>query len=193
MSTNNVITNNVMYDCLDMIESYDPELLTHSNRVAVFSVKIAACLKFERTEALLQGALLHDIGKTGLDKDILQRKGNLSPHDWHIIHCHPIKGLEILAGKGLDVEQLSGSVLFHHERWDGAGYFRIPGHQIPLEAQIVSLADAIEAMSSNRVYRKALTPDEILCEVEKGKGYQFNPELVSTLEDNNLLPQLMKF
>lgn len=152
----------------------------HALNVTVFSMHLArhlrpatACLT-----SLFWGSLLHDIGKIAVPQHILRKAGPLTAEEWQIVRTHPTVGFQMLEGVGLTREALN-VVLFHHERWDGNGYpLGLAGNVIPLEARICALADAFEAMTSDRPYRRALTYDEACAQVRQGTGTQFDPALV---------------
>ncbi|TDA67858.1 MAG: HD domain-containing protein [Clostridia bacterium] len=170
------------------MQEYDPTLLSHSLGVTNIAWQLASYLKVENGfQVLLQGALLHDIGKTLIDRAILQKPGPLSPAEQEIMKRHPVDGAQMLAEKGFSKE-LQVVVLYHHERWDGKGYLGLAGNDMPLNAQIVALADAIDAMSSDRPYREALPPLAVYDEIEKGAGSQFSSELVGRLAQAGFWP-----
>ncbi|MCR4427791.1 MAG: HD-GYP domain-containing protein [Caldiserica bacterium] len=127
---------------------------------------------------LLQYSLmLHDIGKIGVPGSILNKPGPLSEEEWKIVRLHPQIGAKILK-PFTSLKKIVPAVLHHHERWDGLGYpDGLKKTEIPFLARIVSLVDAIQAMRSDRPYRKTLSLNETLKEVEKGAGSQFDPEI----------------
>lgn len=124
--------------------------------------------------------MLHDIGKIGTPDSILQKPGPLKLDEWQVIEDHPKIGSQILE----KVQQLNAivpAVRHHHERFDGLGYPNgLSGKGIPLIARIIALADAYDAMVSDRTYRKALSADDALGEIKRCAGTQFDPELVDT-------------
>jgi diguanylate cyclase (GGDEF)-like protein len=131
-----------------------------------------------RADALALATRLHDIGKIGISGDILAKKGKLSPEELDAVHHHPEIGQHILE-EARQLQELISAILYHHEHWDGTGYpEQLEGKQIPLMARIVGIMDAYRAMRSDRPYRKALSVDDALAELEKGSGTQFDPRLV---------------
>ena len=148
--------------------------------VAQYSIKIARELGFseEQIEPLRQMCLLHDIGKIGLVPEILGKAGYPSKDEWQLVRKHPIIGDNIVRPLNLPPENRS-VIRNHHERFDGRGYpDGLMGSEIPLEARIVAVADAYDAMVSTRPYRKAVSSSRALVELEKNAGTQFDPELV---------------
>jgi putative nucleotidyltransferase with HDIG domain len=162
-----------------VLEAKDPSTRGHSDRVAEYSVKLAAemGLSKEKTELLREAALLHDIGKLGIH-DIILSKKVLTDEDWHAIHKHPEIGEEILRPVSLDPELLA-IVRGHHERYDGKGYpDGISGDKIDLLTAIVAVVDSYDAMVSNRAYKKDMTRREAIEQLKANKGSQFNPKVV---------------
>ena len=130
---------------------------------------------------LAQAALLHDVGKLGIDEAVLRKPGPLSAAEREQIRNHPDTGAEI-AVKALDEEQLSW-IRHHHERWDGAGYPNgVAGEAIPVGARLLALAEAWDSMTSSRVYGDALSAADALAECKRERGTQFAPEAVDALE-----------
>lgn len=126
-----------------------------------------------------RGALLHDIGKLAIPDSILLKPGKLTEEEWAIMRKHPEYAYQMLypiayLRPALDIPY------WHHERWDGKGYPRgLKGEEIPLSARIFAVVDAWDAMRSDRPYRKALSVEEALAEIEKGAGTQFDPKVVA--------------
>jgi HD-GYP domain-containing protein (c-di-GMP phosphodiesterase class II) len=122
-------------------------------------------------------ALLHDCGKIGVPDNILGKPGKLTDEEFEIIKTHTVHGGEILSSfKSL--EKVGEGALYHHERYDGKGYPEgRAGEDIPLIARMICVADSFDAMNSNRVYRKKLTPEMIREEIEKNRGKQFDPKI----------------
>ena len=126
------------------------------------------------------GALFHDIGKIGIPDAILLKPEPLTSKEFLVMQKHTIIGAEILGDSHLELMQLAESIaMSHHERWDGHGYpNKISGDDIPLVGRIVSVADAFDAMTSNRPYRRALEPNLVVEELMKGAGSQFDAIIV---------------
>ena len=165
------------------LDAEDPGTEGHSERVARLSEKLALSGGWNATRAvrLAQAALLHDVGKLGIDEDVLRKPGPLSSKELEQIRNHPDTGAE-LAVNALDEEQLSW-IRHHHERWDGAGYpTGLAGELIPAGARLLALAEAWDSMTSSRVYGDALDSAGALAECVRERGAQFAPEAVDALE-----------
>ena len=122
-------------------------------------------------------ALLHDIGKVGVDAKTLNKPDLLSPAEWEEIKKHPEIGYRI-ASNIPELSNVAKYILYHHERWDGKGYPRgLKGKKIPLLCRILALADAFDAMISTRPYRKTMNRKQALAEIKRNSGSQFDPEL----------------
>ena len=162
------------------IEARDPYTRGHSARVTKVAEAIALRLGWdeERLDLLKLGGPLHDVGKLGVSEEVLAKPGRLDEQELAQIREHPKLGARIL----LRVTALRGAlpyVLYHHERWDGGGYpTGRAGEQIPLEARVLAVADAFDAMTSDRPYSRALDLDEALAEVARCAGTQFDPAIV---------------
>ncbi|MBC7349447.1 MAG: HD-GYP domain-containing protein [Candidatus Aminicenantes bacterium] len=157
------------------------ESLGHSRFVAAYTLLLAQSAGVNSRRALLdieRGALLHDLGKVGIPEDILQKKGPLTEEEMEIIKYHPLIGFAMIE----EFSFLQGAaeiVLFHHERFDGTGYpFGLQGEEIPLSARLFSLADTIDAITSDRPYRRSRSFEQALEEVKVCSGTQFDPRLV---------------
>jgi diguanylate cyclase (GGDEF)-like protein len=151
----------------------------HSEAVSRYAGAIARELGLpaESIERVRFGGIVHDVGKIGVAEAVLRKPGWLSAEDWHEMRRHPEIGARILAGARLG--EVSEWVLAHHERPDGTGYpAGLAGTAIPLEARILAVADAFEAMTSHRVYRAALTPEQARSELVRGAGTQFDVRVV---------------
>ena len=143
-------------------------------------MRIAMKLGFDwkRLESFVFGALLHDIGKIGIRDEVLQKKGQLTPEEYQYVQQHPLIGVKILEGIDFFKDKIS-MIRNHHEHFDGSGYpDGLIGEVIPLEARIIAVADAFDAMTSLRPHRRAMPVDEVIEEMEKGKGKQFDPQIL---------------
>lgn len=165
------------------LEAKDPYTRGHSDRVRSIAEAIAKQMKLDDDfiEALSRSALLHDIGKIGLLDEVLLKKDKLNENDWEEIKKHPSNAMNIL--KPLDFLSIEKDIiLHHHERIDGNGYpDHLKGDEIPLGAKILAVADTFDAMNSNRPYRKQLSKEVIIQELEKNKGKQHDPQIVDAL------------
>ncbi len=169
----------VMEALANTIDAKDKYTNGHSIRVAQYSRMICEKMGLpkEKCENIYYMGLLHDIGKIGVPNEIINKPARLSDEEYEIIKTHPIIGYEILSKIKSKPELLKGA-RWHHERYDGKGYpDKISGEDIPLEARIIAIADAYDAMTSNRSYRKYLSQDVVRQEIEKNSGTQFDPEL----------------
>ena len=164
------------------LDSRDPYTLHHSENVAKYSVQIAEKMELSKDSCgiIRKGALLHDIGKIGIAEHILLKSGKLTDEEHEIIKRHPIIGHNMIKHVGnFHKNGVLDIVLYHHERYDGAGYPEgLKGNQIPLFARIVAVADTFDAMTSKRIYRDELNLEYTLNEIRKNKGSQFDPEIV---------------
>ena len=160
------------------IDAKDPYTKGHSTRVSQYSVLIAEELGWDpdRISDLRYAALLHDIGKIGVPDSILNNPKRLTEVEYSIIKSHTTMGSDILRDRTM-IRSAEDVARSHHERYDGRGYpMGLKGTDISEEARIVAIADAFDAMSSNRIYRKACDPEYIRHELEQGRGAQFDPE-----------------
>ena len=189
------IFNSRLYDDIDRsylqtvgalanaIEAKDPYTKGHSERVANLSVKIATALGLsgQEKEHLNFAALLHDVGKIGINRDILWKHCSLDECEEDEMRSHPDKGVQILAPIHFLKPALS-SIRHHHERFDGTGYpLGLKGGEIPFKARILSVADTWDAMLSDRPYRTALSVVEAKNELARHSGTQFDPDVVEAL------------
>ena len=128
------------------------------------------------------GALLHDVGKIAIPKEIINKQGKLEPDEWKIIKTHTLEGQKMLDQVGGFMREVGLIVRSHHERWDGGGYpDGLAGDQVPLEARIISCCDSWNAMRTDRAYRKALPHEKAVSELRSGAGSQFDPRIVDAL------------
>lgn len=156
------------------------ETKAHTERVVENSIKIGERLSLPLSvmDELILVAKLHDIGKIGINESILLKSDNLTEEEFGIIKSHTEKGYRIIKAAN-HLESVAKGVLTHHERWDGNGYpLKLKEEKIPLIARIVSVADAYDVMTTNRVYKNALSKDEAIRELKKNSGKQFDPNIV---------------
>ena len=167
----------------EAVDAKDHYTGKHSKMVSKYSILIAEKLNFteEEKNKLRIGSLLHDCGKIGIPDNIINKPDNLSDEEFETIKNHTILGTNIIKHI-TDDEKIIHCVRSHHERWDGLGYpDGLSGASIDLFARIVCIADVYHAMTSDRPYRKSLTKEQVIKEFIKGKGTQFDPELVDVV------------
>jgi diguanylate cyclase (GGDEF)-like protein len=161
------------------VDARDAATQDHSRNVAVLAVEVARELGLEdqRIRLIESAALMHDVGKIGVPDDILRKAGPLTDEERTRVSEHPALGERILSSTSQ--RQMLPWVRHHHERWDGSGYpDKLRAIEIPLEARILAVCDAYDAMVSNRPYRPALSMEEAAAELEAGMGTQFDPSVV---------------
>lgn len=151
----------------------------HTERVTKYAMDIGKEMGFdgETIEKLRMSSLLHDIGKIGTPKEILDKAGKLTEEEYKEINKHPLMGAEILRDLKQFTEIVEG-IKYHHEHWDGSGLFGLKGEQIPLLARVLSVADAFDAMTSDRPYRPRKSKEATILEMMKFSGIQFDPLIV---------------
>jgi putative nucleotidyltransferase with HDIG domain len=161
------------------IEARDPYTRGHSSRVTDLAEAVARRLGWseERIASLRVGGPLHDIGKLAVSDEVLCKEGRLDDDELAQIREHPKIGAKLLL-RVTALREAIPYVLYHHERWDGTGYpSGKRGEEIPVEARVLAIADAFDAMTSDRPYRSALSREEALAEVERCAGTQFDPKI----------------
>jgi putative nucleotidyltransferase with HDIG domain len=165
------------------IDAKDPYTCGHSDRVARLAVALARRMgcSAEELDTIYLSGLLHDIGKIGIDDNVLRKPGALTDEELEHIKTHPELGYKILNGvKQLD--KVLPVVLHHHEAWDGAGYpAGLKGQECPMLARIVAVADSIDAMSSDRPYRRGIPDEKLDAILREGAGRQWDPQVVNAV------------
>jgi len=164
------------------VDARDVYTGNHSQRVAQLAVRLAARLGLSREELELTqlAASLHDVGKLALPEDLLCKPEQLTEPEWATLRQHAQIGFRMLESLGVD--PVAKWVLHHHERWDGSGYpDSLAGTEIPVGARIIFVADAFDAMTSDRIYRRRRSRDEALAEILRCAGTQFDPSVVEAL------------
>ncbi len=165
------------------IDAKDTYTNGHSTRVAEYSAKLAKCMGLSETQQndIYMMGLLHDVGKIGVPDAIINKPSRLNQDEYMEIMNHPVMGARILKSITEFPKMVTGA-RWHHERYDGSGYpDGLSGEEIPLEARIIAVADAYDAMSSRRSYRDILAQDVIREELEKGSGTQFDPAVAAVM------------
>lgn len=155
--------------------------MAHSKGVSGICERIALKMTFdqETINRIKIAGLMHDIGKMGIDEKILNKAGTLSIDEWHEIKRHPEIGYRMLSTSN-EFSEMANVVLEHQERWDGQGYPKgLKGEEISLQARIIAIADAYDAMTSGRSYKKQFEKDEAIAEIRRGAGTQFDPHIAN--------------
>jgi putative nucleotidyltransferase with HDIG domain len=161
-----------------IIDAKDPSTSAHSERVGDLALRLGEAIGLGKRHVreLRWAGRLHDIGKIAVDDAILQKHTPLTAEEWEMMRRHPAVAAELLSALSF-TREVTPAVRYHHERADGDGYYRIPPDEIPLEASIVAIVDAFDAMTSNRPYRAAMSFDDALGRIEAEAGRQFDAEL----------------
>lgn len=171
----------------DAIAEVDGYTYMHCNRIKDYSMEVWKRLKLpkESLTNLRWGAYFHDVGKRVIPPEILNKQGKLTAEEWTIMKTHTTEGAKIMREHSVGwLKDTAFIVEQHHERYDGTGYpFGLKGDEIALEATIVSVVDAFDAMTTDRVYKKAYSVQEAVKELIAGKGTQFNPKVVDVFID----------
>jgi putative nucleotidyltransferase with HDIG domain len=168
----------------DVVEADDTYTGEHCKSVVRLALDVATDigLSADQMRNVEFGALLHDVGKIAVPKEIINKPGKLDEREWAIIKTHTIEGQKMLERVGGFMAEIGGIVRASHERWDGSGYpDGLSGDEIPIEARIVSACDAFNAMTTTRSYRKAVSVSDAVAEVERCAGTQFDPQVVAGL------------
>ena len=168
------------------MEARDQYTASHSWRVSDMSEEICRILGLpdEQAKAIHIAADLHDIGKIGIADHVLMREGPLGDDDWRLMKRHPIIGYDIL-NKVSSFNEIALIVRHHHERWDGNGYpDGIDRERIPLGSRIIAIADSIDAMMSDRLYRRKLSSENCKQEIMKNRGVMYDPYIVDAVLAN---------
>ena len=161
------------------LSAHDPALAGHAARVTDLAARLAAWLDWDDANlySIYLGGPLHDIGKVAVSEAILRKPGPLDEHELAEIRTHPTAGAKLIDQVGSAGEALP-FILYHHERWDGRGYpTGLRGADIPEGARILAVADAFDAMTSTRPYRRALPVERALGEIDRCAGTQFDPAM----------------
>ncbi|MTI80032.1 MAG: HD-GYP domain-containing protein [Firmicutes bacterium] len=180
-----ITINELLYKAIALKDKY---LEMHHENVCFYSTTLALIMNLPNDvcEAIRHASLLHDIGKIGIPNNILFKQGKLTPKEWEVMKLHPAIGAELLINgdKKLGIYNLSEVVkviYHHHERWDGNGYPNgLKGEQIPIGARVIAVADAFDAMTTNRSYRGSLSVNAAIEELKRCANTQFDGKIVET-------------
>jgi putative nucleotidyltransferase with HDIG domain len=173
-----------------IIDSVDQETQSHSNRVSTIAVMIAHAMRRpeHEIENIRAAALLHDLGKLGVSNEVLQKIGTLTEDERELIRSHTMRGAEIIRPVGGKVVQILPFIIYHHEQFDGTGYHKLIGEDIPLGARIIAVADVYDALMSDRPYRKGVSPAAAREHIIANASKYFDPVVVDAFV--SILPQL---
>jgi len=157
----------------------------HSYRVSVYAARIAEALDLspDRIEDVRAAALLHDIGKLDVSRELLYKAARLTSEEYEKVQQHVAKGVAMLEPVGGSLRRVIPIVLAHHDKFDGSGYHPNRGNEIPIEARIISVADVYDSLTSDRPYRKAMAPFEAKEIILKGSGTDFDPAVVAAFSE----------
>jgi putative nucleotidyltransferase with HDIG domain len=160
--------------------SKDQYTENHSYRVSIYASRMAEAMRFapDRIEDVRAAALLHDIGKLEVSRELLHKAARLTGDELAEVRSHVDKGVALLESVGGSLRRVIPIILAHHDRFDGTGYRPTRGEDIPLESRIISVADVYDALTSDRPYRKAMSPFDAREMIIKGSGTEFDPEVV---------------
>lgn len=160
---------------------FDPYLARHVLKVSEYTRRLSAALSLDdcQIEQVGQAALLHDVGKMGLSRQVLQKNTRLTEEEYAYVKTHTVIGSTLLENTA-SLRYLAPFVRSHHERWDGKGYpDGLRGEQIPWQARLIALCDAVEVMASDRPYHRGRALAEIITEIKRCSGTQFDPQMVN--------------
>jgi putative nucleotidyltransferase with HDIG domain len=160
--------------------SKDQYTENHCYRVSVYASKIASYLRLsdDKIEDIRSASLLHDLGKLDISRELLYKAAKLTTEEHDSIKKHVDKGVQMLETANTPLNRIIPIILAHHEKYDGSGYYTTIGNDIPFEARIIAVADVYDALSSDRPYRKAMSPYEVKEIIRKGSGKEFDPIVV---------------
>src|SRR4029450_726885 len=166
--------------------SKDTYTENHCYRVSVYATRIAAQMNLgpDRIEDVRAAALLHDIGKLDISRDLLYKAAKLTRDEYETVQQHVPRGIEMLEPVGGALRRVIPIILAHHDKFDGSGYNPTSGDAIPLESRIIAVADVYEALTSDRPYRKAMSPVDAGEVIAKGAGTEFDPAVVEAFQQS---------
>jgi putative nucleotidyltransferase with HDIG domain len=176
----NILNAELLEALADVIDLRDPFVLGHSQGVARNAMRLAQEMELpaQKVDDIYKAGLLHDLGKIGIPEAILQKPGKLTEEEFEIVKKHPDIAAEVVS-KCHSLQHLVPIIRHHHEKYDGTGYpASLRGEEIPLESRVIAMVDVVEAMSSDRPYRKALDPQIIIEEIKRMSGGYLDPRVV---------------
>lgn len=183
------VYDTTLENLMTALDIRDVETFGHSRTVAKYSQVLAQLIGIKdktHLDNIRKGALLHDVGKIAIPDSILKKPGELTPKEWEKIRLHPVLGYGLVKEIKL-LHEVGSIILHHHERFDGEGYPKgLRGQNIPIEARIFAVADALDAITSHRPYRKRREFSEAKTEIESHSGSQFDPTIVKAFQSLNL-------
>ena len=164
--------------------SKDEYTENHCHRVSIYAVRIAATMNLasDRIEDIRAAALLHDIGKLDISRELLYKAARLTREEYEQIQEHVARGVAMLEPVGGSLRRVIPIILAHHDRFDGNGYHPTRGEEIPLEARIIAVADVYDSLTSDRPYRKAMSPFEARDVIARGAETEFDPRVVEAFQ-----------
>jgi len=184
--TNLDIYHDIIESLAAALDAKDVYTSGHSTRVGNMAYELAINLRLDdyNLQMIHIAGHLHDVGKIGVPDNILNKRDKLNDYEWGIMKSHPEIGYNILE-KADSLKEISHIVLHHHERWDGAGYPKwLSNEDVPLGSRIIAVCDSIDAMRSNRPYRKIISNAECYNEILKNKGIMYDPKITECIIEN---------
>jgi HD-GYP domain-containing protein (c-di-GMP phosphodiesterase class II) len=175
------LLSGVLMALMTSLDAKDSYTKGHSERVALLASQVAREMGFDEHEVELvrMAGMVHDLGKIGVPESVLRKAGRLTDVEYEQVKLHPDVGRKIVAEIPL-LFRITPAVLHHHERWDGRGYpSALKGESIPQYARILAVADSYDAMRSKRCYSTSMGRDEVIAEISKCDGIQFDPQVVA--------------
>lgn len=175
-------TSTFLRALISALRAHDKATGEHGDRTCALAARAASELGLKNVSRVCHAAVLHDVGKLCIPRSILYKPGRLSETEWRIMRRHPRLGAELLMGI-VDFGPVRTAILAHHERFDGRGYpLGLAGTEIPVEARLICVVDAYDAMTSERHYRGAMSHAEAIEQLELGAGTQFDPTVIEAVE-----------
>ena len=164
------------------LRAHDKATGEHAERTRTLAARAALELGLKDVSRVCHAAVLHDVGKLCIPRSILHKPGRLSETEWRVVRRHPVIGADLLMGVA-NFGPVRRAILAHHERFDGRGYpFGLAGTEIPIEARLICVVDAYDAMTSERPYRSAMSHVEAVEQLKLGTGTQFDPSVIGAFE-----------